>query len=242
MHLTFHTNSEDQTITLGLSLGRTLRPGDILALDGELGSGKTRLVRGIAEGLGLDPAQVSSPTYVLVHEYTQPAGTAGTTGEASRFVETPLYHMDAYRLDGPHDLDSLGWDRIIDCFGVVVIEWAERIAAALAKEPTLARVRIETEGPTSRRLDLVAPKAWAQRPQWRSLQSLAASPERAAGLPPGWTRCPVTGQNVPPDSPTFPFANERARLADLGKWLTGAYTVARDLTEDDLTDPDLTTP
>jgi tRNA threonylcarbamoyladenosine biosynthesis protein TsaE len=240
-HITFHTHSEDQTITLGLALGRLLRPGDILALDGELGAGKTRLVRGLAEGLGLDPAQVSSPTYVLVHEYTQPSGTSGTTGESSRFVETPLYHLDAYRLNGPEDLDTLGWDRIIDSFGIIVIEWGERIAAALTKEPSLARMRIHPEGQTTRRLDLVVPKAWMLRPQWPSLAALAdAAPDGA--LPAGWTRCPVSGQRVAPDCPTFPFANERARLADLGKWLSGSYTVARDLTEDDLTDPDLNQP
>jgi tRNA threonylcarbamoyladenosine biosynthesis protein TsaE len=237
-HLTFHTSSEDETITLGAAIGRLLRPGDVLGLDGELGAGKTRLVRGIAEGLGLDPSQVSSPTYVLIHEYTRPSGTSGTTGESGRFVEAPLFHADAYRLSGPEELDSLGWERVIHGFGVVVVEWAERIAAALNEEPSFGRMRIQAEGPTTRRLDLVVPAAWRQRDAWRGLSALA---DRATA-PRGGTRCPVTGVPVPPDSPTFPFASERARMADLGRWFSGTYMVSRELNENDLDDPDLAAP
>jgi len=235
MHLTFRTSSEDETITLGISLGRALRAGDILGIDGELGAGKTRLVRGIAEGLGLDPAQVSSPTYVFVHEYMTPAG--GHTGETRSFVEAPLYHVDAYRLSGPQDLDSLGWDRVMGAFGVVAVEWAERIAPALAAEPSVGRVRIQAEGETDRRIDLVAPASWGQRAQWRGLAAMA---EQKDGTPPaGWTRCPVTGKPVSPETPTFPFADQRARMADLGRWLTGAYTVSRELEQADADEPDL---
>jgi tRNA threonylcarbamoyladenosine biosynthesis protein TsaE len=232
IHLTFRSASEDETVALGVALGRTLRAGDALALDGELGAGKTRLVRGIAEGMGLDPAQVSSPTYVLVHEYAARHG-GGT-------APTPLLHVDAYRLAGPDDLDSLGWDRVLGAYGVVVVEWAARIMDALLPEPSLGRMRIQADGPDARRLDLLAPPAWAQRPQWRGLLALAQRPADAgAVLPPGWARCPVTGKAVPPDAPTYPFADDRARMADLGKWLTGAYTVSRELVEDDLDDPDL---
>lgn len=230
LHLTFRTSSEDETVALGATLGGLLRPGDVLALDGELGAGKTRLVRGIAEGFGLDPAQVSSPTYVLVHEYrATPAGRA---------APAPLFHVDAYRLTGPDDLDSLGWDRVIGAFGVVVIEWAARIMDALAPEPSLVRVRIQAEGVTGRRLDLLAPRGWAERPEWRRLVALAAAPD-GGPLPAGWARCPVTGRAVPPDAPTFPFADEKARMADLGRWFAGRYAVSRELVEDDLSDPDL---
>ena len=141
-HLTFQTTSEDETIALGVALGRMLRSGDVLGLDGELGAGKTRLVRGIAEGLGLDPAQVSSPTYVLIHEYTHPLGAgSGAAGDGtfdgsptSRFVETPLYHVDAYRLenlcyDAVRDAGVL--DAVERGDAVTVIEWPERIAEFL---------------------------------------------------------------------------------------------------------------
>lgn len=222
--LTFQTDDEDHTIALGAALARLLRPGDVLALDGDLGAGKTRLVRGIAEGLNLETAQVASPTYVLVHEYL-PRSSVGT----------PLYHVDAYRLSGPDDLEAMGWDRVMDGFGIVAIEWASRIAAALAEEPSMARVRIEAKGPQKRRIDLIAPAAWTTRPEWRSLTALAAD----GGDRSGWTTCPITGRPVAPGNPTFPFADEQAKMADLGKWMTGAYTLSRELTEDDESDPDL---
>ena len=245
-HVTFHTASEDETIALGVALGRVLRAGDVLGLDGELGAGKTRLVRGIAEGLGLEPAQVSSPTYVLIHEYTAllgsgPAGgsqggggsaQSGENNRPSRFVETPLYHADAYRLSGPEELDSLGWERVMEGFGVVVIEWAERIAPALAEEPSLGRVRIQAEGENERRVDLVAPASWVHRRGWGGVAALAELP-RSRDLPAGWARCPVTGDPVAPGSPCYPFSSERARLADLGRWLSGSYVVSRELRPED---------
>ncbi len=241
-HLTFHTSSEEHTIALGVALGRMLRAGDVLTLDGELGAGKTRLVRGIAEGMGLDPGQVSSPTYVVVHEYTLPAGGDRTITSGRPSVQTPLFHVDAYRLSGPDDLDTLGWDRVMEGMGVVVIEWAARIAAALEREPSLGRVRIQAEAATERRLDLIAPAAWRVRGGWAGLEGLAGRPTHESGkdaLPAGWARCPVTGRAVAPDTATYPFVDERAKLADLGKWLSGAYIVSRGVTEDDLLDPDL---
>jgi len=245
-HLTFVSTSEDQTVALGESLGRLLRPGDVLGLDGDLGTGKTRLVRGIAESLGVNPAQVSSPTYVLIHEYRPGGPGAGTPSNRHVGAATPLFHMDAYRLSGPDELDSLGMDRVLEAFGVTVIEWFERIAAGLSDEPSLARMRLESIGPEQRRLDLVAPPSWTLRPEWDRL-ALSAEPAGAdepgssASLPPGWARCPVSGRPVPPEAPTFPFADERAKLADLGRWLSGAYVVSRGMTEDDLNDPDLDT-
>lgn len=226
--LTFHTRSEDETIALGATLARVLRPGDVLALDGDLGAGKTRLVRGIAEGLGLDPAQVSSPTYVVIHEY----GTA-TSGR----TQTPLFHVDAYRLTGPDDLDSLGWERVMDAFGIVVVEWAERMAAALAEEPSVGHVRIQAVGASGRAITLIAPPAWASRAGWGTVMALAQT-----DLPEGWSRCPVTGKPVAPDSPTFPFFDEKAKMADLGRWFTGSYVVSRELTEEDTDDPDIQHP
>ncbi len=240
-HLTFRTTSEDETIALGVALGRMLRSGDVLGLDGELGAGKTRLVRGIAEGLSLEPAQVSSPTYVLIHEYTLPLGAAPGENATSRFVETPLYHVDAYRLTGPDDLDSLGWERVMEGFGVVVIEWFERIADGLREEPSLGRVRIQHEPDSGRRLDLLAPASWTLRPEWKGVK-LLADLTGSGGLAPGWAACPVTGKPVSPDSPTFPFVDDKARMADLGRWLTGQYMLSRELTEEDLSDPEMERP
>lgn len=148
--------SEEETIALGAAIGARLRAGDVLALRGELGAGKTRFVRGVAQGMGLDPRRIHSPTFVLVNEYTP--DNAGAP---------PLVHVDAYRLRGADDLDALGWDRIADGSCVVAIEWVERIADALPREAL--HVTIEHTGPAQRRIAV----AWDD-PSWRErLEGLA---------------------------------------------------------------------
>jgi len=109
---TFETKSARGTVTLGRKFAKRLGRGDCVALAGELGAGKTVLVRGIAEGLGLgDTRIVASPTFVLVREY-------------SGLV--PIYHIDLYRLtDPPAELAELGIDEML-ADGVVLIEWADR--------------------------------------------------------------------------------------------------------------------
>lgn len=115
--------SPDATRAMGVRLGHCLQPGDLVLLEGELGAGKTWLVRGIAEGLGIEPRAVSSPTFTIVHEHPFDGGT--------------LYHLDAYRLAGEHDLDSIGWNAIADDAGrVVVCEWGSRVGGGLG-EPTV---------------------------------------------------------------------------------------------------------
>ncbi len=112
-------DDESATDALGRRLGAALRGGDVVGLEGPLGAGKTRLVRGIAAGMGIDPAVVSSPSFVLVQEYDGPN-------------ELVLAHVDAWRLDGPGAVDGLGWDELAGAPGVVtVIEWASRIEAAM---------------------------------------------------------------------------------------------------------------
>ncbi len=114
----FFSHSPAQTRRLGVHLGGYLRPGDVICLEGNLGSGKTTLVQGIAQGWGaVDP--VSSPTYVIVNEYRRP--------DAQR-----LYHLDAYRLENALEAEILDFDRMLSQ-GSIVIEWAERIKAALPK-------------------------------------------------------------------------------------------------------------
>jgi tRNA threonylcarbamoyladenosine biosynthesis protein TsaE len=231
LHLTTH--AEDATIALGEALGRALAPGDIIALHGELGAGKTRLVRGIAAGAGADPARVSSPTFVVMQEYACAPGRAIST----------LVHADAYRLGGPDELESIGWDRIAADLAAhrpvaAVIEWAERIEAALPAGAVRLDVRMaHGVEPDERRLVLTGPDAWTARAGWRGVaafagrgEEIAPDAERKTRLP---TRCPITGKPVSADSPTYPFFDEKARLADLGRWMSGSYTVSRDLTPDD---------
>lgn len=113
------SHSSLYTERLGERLGAAARPGDIIALWGELGSGKTVLAKGIARGMGVN-GRVTSPTFVIVNEY-----------EGS----VPMFHLDFYRL-GPEQLASVGWEDYLELGGVVVIEWADRVAGALP-EPRL---------------------------------------------------------------------------------------------------------
>ncbi len=127
------------TTALGRRFAKRFAPGDCVALCGQLGAGKTALVRGIAEGLGLDdPRLVSSPTFVLVQEYPG---------------RSPIFHVDLYRMgDGADgELLDLGFDEML-LDGVVLIEWAERAAGVLPRPHW--RVDIEITGQTSRRFRL----------------------------------------------------------------------------------------
>lgn len=104
------TSSEAETEALGERLAARLRVGDVVALYGDLGAGKTTFVRGLARGLGSEDP-VSSPTFVLMHVYEG---------------RLPLYHFDAWRLSGPEDLAAVGAEEYLEGDGVAVVEWSER--------------------------------------------------------------------------------------------------------------------
>lgn len=145
----------DATRALAADLARSLQPGDVIALDGPLGAGKTTFVRGMAAALGIDPAIVSSPTFVVVNNYPVPPGAAGALAGGT------LVHVDAYRLSGADDLDSLGWERMFNEDGSArgraagVIEWPGRVEAALPRGARLIRVTITPTGADSRRFEIV---------------------------------------------------------------------------------------
>ena len=134
---TFHAQTEDDTERLGRALAEAV-PHGVIALDGPLGAGKTRLVQAVAAASGVDRREVVSPTFVLVHEY-----------HGSR----PIYHLDAYRLSGEDDFFHLGGWEMLGEDGVSVIEWAERISAALPADRI--EVSIDILGPDSRELRLL---------------------------------------------------------------------------------------
>jgi tRNA threonylcarbamoyladenosine biosynthesis protein TsaE len=115
----FISRSPEQTRRLGARLGNLLQPGDMVCLSGDLGSGKTTMVQGLAQGWGtLDP--VSSPTFVLVNAYRRPD-------------EQTLFHLDAYRLKNALEAEDLDLDLMLDS-GALVLEWAERIVEILPEE------------------------------------------------------------------------------------------------------------
>ncbi|MDX9993456.1 MAG: tRNA (adenosine(37)-N6)-threonylcarbamoyltransferase complex ATPase subunit type 1 TsaE [Anaerolineales bacterium] len=113
------SHSAAETRALGRKLGKLLQPGDLVCLQGELGAGKTTLTQGIAEGWGsLD--SVSSPTFVMVNLYRAPEGT-------------PLYHMDAYRIESLPEAEQIGLDDLL-AEGALILEWPERIEPILPAE------------------------------------------------------------------------------------------------------------
>ncbi len=133
------STSEEQTVEIGRTIGQTMEPGTVLVLEGELGSGKTRLTWGIAEGLGLDRRFVSSPTYALVHEYETPSGLR-------------VIHADAYRMDGG---DADDFETLMGIGGgepdwVAIIEWGSRIAELLPEDRVT--VRLSHDAGTVRRI------------------------------------------------------------------------------------------
>ena len=109
--------SEDDTRRAGRELAATLKPGDIVALTGSLGAGKTVFVRGLAEGLGLDPRQVHSPTFAMVTEYS--AGAAR------------LVHADLYRIDRVAEIEDLGLDSMLLEGAIMAVEWGEKLPPRL---------------------------------------------------------------------------------------------------------------
>lgn len=128
------TRSEQETAAAARALAAELRAGDVLLLSGNLGAGKTAFVRGLAAGLGLNPDEVSSPTFTLVHEY--------------RGGRLTLYHVDLYRLDRAAS-DDLGLDELGVGNGVLAIEWPDRLTHALEGARL---VRIEIVDDTTRRI------------------------------------------------------------------------------------------
>ena len=118
--LSIITRNADETATLGMRLGRLLKAGDFIALIGELGSGKTRFVQGVAAGLEVGPGRpVTSPTYSLLHIHSG---------------RLPLFHFDLYRLSGDEDVEQLGFAEYFYGDGVSIVEWADRLHMEMPAE------------------------------------------------------------------------------------------------------------
>ena len=133
--LVVHLHDEHDTDRLGRAIATVASPGTVIGLVGPLGAGKTRLTRAIAEALGVDPLAVSSPTFVLIHEYEG---------------RLPVYHFDAYRLGGSAAFEALGVADYWEAGGVCLVEWADRVAEVLPGSAWW--FRIEPAGATARRV------------------------------------------------------------------------------------------
>lgn len=133
------SESPQQTLDIACRLGRQLKPGDVVALHGQLGSGKTWFVKGLARAVGVsDSRQVKSPSFVLINVYEG---------------DFTIYHIDAYRLSTPEEFEDLGsWEFLHAPDKLVVVEWAEKVAPALT-EPYI-EVTLEHRSPTRRRIEI----------------------------------------------------------------------------------------
>ncbi|WP_156397265.1 MULTISPECIES: tRNA (adenosine(37)-N6)-threonylcarbamoyltransferase complex ATPase subunit type 1 TsaE [unclassified Sphingomonas] len=135
------------TAAAGAALATVLRPGDVVALSGDLGAGKTTFARGLLHALGFE-GEVPSPSFPIVIPYAPPE------------LRLPLWHVDLYRIDDPDEIEELGLDEA-RADSALLIEWPERMGRLLW--PDALRLTIEPDGPDARRLTWTAPAAWEGR-------------------------------------------------------------------------------
>jgi tRNA threonylcarbamoyladenosine biosynthesis protein TsaE len=135
------SRSPEETMKLGEKLARFLKGGAVIALKGTLGAGKTCLAKGIARGLGVTET-VTSPTYTIIHEY------GGML---------PFYHIDAYRLSGDGEFESLGAEELLYGEGVTVIEWSERIPLSIPQDAWTVELSLLEDGGRKIRIGTAGP-------------------------------------------------------------------------------------
>ncbi len=125
---TIISNSPEETLEAGRAFAGRLRGGEVLALCGDLGAGKTHFAKGIVSGLGGNPEEVTSPTFTLVHEY--------------REGRLPVFHFDFYRLDEGGELRGIGWEDYLCEDGILLVEWADRFPQAFPSDTLYVRFLI----------------------------------------------------------------------------------------------------
>jgi len=135
----FQTKSTSDTIRIGKKVGSLLLPGDVLALVGELGTGKTQFIKGLAGGVGIGkPAYISSPSFTLINEYKG---------------KIPFYHIDLFRLRAEKEAEVLGLEEYFQSGGITAIEWADRIPSILPRE--MLWIYISYTGENTRSLEII---------------------------------------------------------------------------------------
>ncbi len=125
------THTPEETEAVGAELAAEIHTGGVIALEGDLGAGKTCLVHGLAEGLGFN-GEVSSPTFAIINEYVG--------------GRLPLYHFDMYRVAGWEDLYSTGYFDYLEAGGLLAVEWSENIAAALPEKRLTVKIVLTEDG------------------------------------------------------------------------------------------------
>jgi len=137
--MVLYTKSTSETIRMGKTIGSLLQPGDVVALVGELGTGKTQFIKGLAEGVGVGkPTYVSSPSFTLINEYP------GTV---------PFYHIDLFRLESEKEAEELGLEEYFQGEGITAIEWADKIPSLLPEENLW--IHIHYTGKNTRSLEII---------------------------------------------------------------------------------------
>lgn len=228
--LSFHFRDREQTEQFGAVLGDLLCSCDahpaavLLLLSGDLGAGKTTLVRGLAHGLGADDMAVASPTFTLRMDH--------------RGAVRDLVHIDAWRI-GPDDLDSVGFDELLAGQSILAIEWPERVWNAIASRGPTRQLRlrldhadaVEEGGEAGRALTMDT--AGFPEPERRRIAEGLSLLVRASRITPPC--CPVCGKSVgePMEEPAgepaathAPFCSPRCKMADLGDWLLMRHRIA----------------
>jgi len=143
----FESNSSADTIRVGHEIAKLLVPPKFLILRGDLGAGKTTLVKGIAEALdAAEPDEVTSPTFTLIHEYE------GTRNAHGKTEPVKLYHLDLYRIEGERQLDSLGLDDLVTPDSIVLVEWGEKFPSVVKRSQ--GEIVMESAGGDSRKITL----------------------------------------------------------------------------------------
>jgi tRNA threonylcarbamoyl adenosine modification protein YjeE len=174
-------------------------------------------VRGLAAGLGIDPREVSSPTFILCQEYDPRDADGGV----------PLAHLDGYRLSTPDELETIGWQELLErAESVVVVEWAERFGDELPVDRIA--IRLSHIDDHTRRISFEATEPLAGR-----LESLVRLERNGSSDDASEPSCPVCGARAAKDQSTFPFCSDRCRLVDLGRWFNEGYRVSRTIEEGD---------
>jgi tRNA threonylcarbamoyladenosine biosynthesis protein TsaE len=200
-----------------LAAGIAAEDRALLALEGDLGAGKTRLVRGLAAGLGVERDAVSSPTFVLSMEHRLDGYRR-------------LAHLDAWRMRDEGDLDSVGFDELVATPGTITaVEWASRLGPRLPAERI--EISIEHVDESTREVTIDDRRRDAEARD-RLARALSLWTPEAAAAPAGGpsdVKCPACGRQADPAAETFPFCTPRCRLIDLGRWMKGEYRLGRPL-------------